>query len=148
MSQRLGFALHALTARLDRAADRMLQEREGLSYSRFMALFWIGELGSSTQRDLAARLGVTEPSVSRMVAVLSDLGLVAQTPAKGNRRALDLTSKGDALVRRSRAYLEGQLESLITMSGVPYETFASHIHRLVDVLERQESAVRRLSHVG
>jgi DNA-binding MarR family transcriptional regulator len=135
MHRQLSFDLHALTARLDRAADRILQERESLSYVRFMALFWIGELGSGTQREIAARLGVTEPSVSRMIAVLSELKLVRNEPTKGNRRALALTAQGEAIVRRSCAFLEAELEKLITASGVPYESYASHTSRLIQALD-------------
>jgi DNA-binding MarR family transcriptional regulator len=133
---RLSFDLHALTARLDRAADRILREREGLSYARFMILFWIGELGPSTQRDIAARLGVTEPSVSRMIAVLADLRLLTREPVKGNRRALALTAEGRAIVRRSCAHLEAELETLVTASGVPYARYADHTRRLADALDR------------
>ena len=137
MLRQLSFDLHALTARLDRAADRILQERESLSYVRFMVLFWIGELGPSTQREIAARLGVTEPSVSRMIAVLSGLGLIHHEPTKGNRRALALTAEGEAIVRRSCAFLEAELEKLITASGVPYESYAAHTRRLIGALDER-----------
>lgn len=140
MLRQLSFDLHALTARLDRAADRILQERESLSYQRFIVLFWISELGVSTQREIAARLGVTEPSVSRMVAVLGELGLIRHEPTKGNRRALALTAKGEAIVRRSCSFLEAELEKLITASGVPYEAYASHTRRLIEALDRQARA--------
>ena len=50
----------------------MLRAEYGITYSRFLALEPdIGELGVSTQRALADALGVTEPSISRMVGVLA-----------------------------------------------------------------------------
>ena len=57
MSGDLSFDLHRLTARLDRAADRILTETLGLSYRRFLALLVVGELQAPTQRALADALG-------------------------------------------------------------------------------------------
>ena len=84
----LGLALHTLTARLDRAADRMLQAEQNVSYRRFLLLFMVGELGAPNQRTLAEWLGITEPSVSRMTAELTKTGLLTAEPdsAGGNRR--------------------------------------------------------------
>jgi DNA-binding MarR family transcriptional regulator len=76
MEQDLSRSLHTLTARLDRAADQILRAEAGLSYSRFLTLFMIGSAGADTQRALAERLGVTEPSVSRMTHALEEAGLV------------------------------------------------------------------------
>jgi DNA-binding MarR family transcriptional regulator len=134
MTDSLSFNLHALTARLDRAADRIAREREGLSYARFMILFWIGELGPSTQREIASRLGITEPSVSRMIAVLADLRLLRRDPAKGNRRALVLTAEGLGVVQRLRAHLEAELKRLLTASGVRFDRYARDTRILVEAL--------------
>src|SRR3954470_20647282 len=100
MEHNLSFHLHVLTARLDRAADRILRAEHNISYSRFLALTLVGELGASTQRALADHLGVTEPSVSRMTAVLAADGLldVQPDPGGGRRRRLSLTDKGKQLV--------------------------------------------------
>ena len=76
MGQDLSRSLHTLTARLDRAADQILRTEAGLSYSRFLTLFMIGSAGADTQRALSERLGVTEPSVSRMTHALEKAGLV------------------------------------------------------------------------
>jgi DNA-binding MarR family transcriptional regulator len=76
MERDLSRSLHALTARLDRAADTILRAEAGLSYSRFLALFMVRSLGADTQRALAERLGVSEPSVSRMTRVLAEQGLL------------------------------------------------------------------------
>ena len=89
----LSFDLHALVVRLDRSADRILRSELGVSYRRFLALFMVRDLGAATQRALADRLEVSEPSVSRMTSVLQDAGLlVAETdPSGGNRHRLRLT---------------------------------------------------------
>jgi len=64
------------SACLDWAADRLPQEHFGVSYRRFFVLFAVEELGSVSQRALAQRLDVSEPSVSRMVGVLQAEGLL------------------------------------------------------------------------
>jgi hypothetical protein len=46
MERNLSFNLHVLTARLDRAADRILRAERNVSYSRFLALTLVGELSS------------------------------------------------------------------------------------------------------
>lgn len=45
MERNLSLNLHVLTARLDRAADRILRAEHNVSYSRFVALTLVGELG-------------------------------------------------------------------------------------------------------
>jgi len=98
----LSFDLHVLTARLDRAADRILRAEVGVSYSRFLTLFMVTAVDATSQRALAECLGVTEPSVSRMTRVLSGAGLlrVEADSRGGNRRALPLTPEGQDLVER------------------------------------------------
>jgi DNA-binding MarR family transcriptional regulator len=133
MHRSLAFSLHALTARLDRDADRILRSEEGVSYARFLALFMVGELGASTQKELAQHLGVTEPSVSRMTATLAAAGLLAADfdPAGGNRRRLELTITGAQLVRRCCERLEAEMSALVAESGVPYEAYLRHTDRLL-----------------
>jgi DNA-binding MarR family transcriptional regulator len=133
MQRSLAFSLHALTARLDRDADRILRSEERVSYARFLALFMVGELGASTQKELAQHLGITEPSVSRMTATLAAAGLLAADfdPAGGNRRRLELTTTGAELVRRCCERLEAAMATLVAESGVPYEEYLRHTDRLL-----------------
>ncbi|MEU4576258.1 MarR family transcriptional regulator [Nonomuraea sp. NPDC023979] len=145
MERNLSLNLHVLLARLDRAADRMLRAEHDISYSRFLALTLISELGVSTQRALADGLGVTEPSVSRMTAVLAADGLldVQPDPAGGNRRQLSLTGKGERLVASLRQEFEEKLAALVEHSGVPYAEFAEHTARLLATLDRVEREAAR-----
>lgn len=138
----LSFNLHALTARLDRAAERVLQAEVDISYSRFLALFMVGELGAATQRTLAARLGVTEPSVSRMTASLAGAGLLNADPepAGGNRRQLSLTPEGRQLVERCAKLLEHRLVALVESSGIPYAAYNRHTRQLLATIEAAEGA--------
>ena len=140
----LSRSLHKLTARLDRAADAILRAEAGVSYSRFLALCMVGSEGADTQRALAERLGVREPSVSRMVRVLADGGWLQTLPdpAGGNRNRLRLTPSGEQLVQRWGAELEERLAALLETAGVPYRTYRTHTMRLLAALDGQPGDAR------
>jgi DNA-binding MarR family transcriptional regulator len=136
MSDALSYDLHKLTARLDRAADRILQEREGISYSRFLTLFAV-KSGAMNQRALAVWLGQSEPSTSRMVGVLASEGLLSarRIPGGGNSRRLQLTSAGAELVERGGRLLEGRFAELLERSGVSRASYQRQTRRLLDQLD-------------
>lgn len=140
MPDTLSFDLHVLTARLDRSADRILRAEHGLSYRRFLALLTVGELGTATQRALAERLGVSEPSVSRMAGVLTGIGLLDSRvdPAGGNRRRLTLTTQGAQLVENCRELLERRFVGLVERSGVTYAGYARATTLLLEALSTAE----------
>ncbi len=140
MDDDLSFDLHTLTARLDRAADRMLRAEHDVSYARFRALVVVARLGETTQRELAAALGVSEPSVSRMAGALAGTGLleVRADPGRGNRRRLTLTPSGKEFVERSRDLLERRFVALVDRSGVPYRDFARQTRLLIGALDAAE----------
>lgn len=140
MDQSLSLKLHLLTARLDRAADRILRASYNISYRRYLALFMVGELGASTQRTLAEYLGVTEPSVSRMTGVLEAEGMldVQPDPAGGHRRRLSLTEAGKELVAAVQQEFEGRVAALAAHSGVPYDEYTEHTARLLATFEEWE----------
>ncbi len=108
-----------------------------MSYSRFLALYTVGSEGADTQRALAERLGVSEPSVSRMVRVLADGGWLRAVPepAGGNRNQLRLTTAGAQLVQRWGAELEERLAALVGDAGVPYSAYRAHTQRLLAALD-------------
>jgi DNA-binding MarR family transcriptional regulator len=140
----LSFDLHVLTSRLDKAADRILEHAVGLSYRRFLALLLVGELGTPTQRALAAALGVTEPSASRMTGVLADAGYLdaSNAPRGGNRRELTLTPAGKEVVEASRELLERRFADLVTRSGVPYASYSRHTRALIAALADNDGRVQ------
>jgi len=139
----LSRCLHRLTARLDRAGDAFLRAEAGVSYRRFLALYLVGLEGADTQRALADLLGVTEPSVSRMVRVLAQAGLLEATPDPlgGNRRRLRLTPPGEQLVTGWGAELEERLAGLLESAGVPYRTYLGHTKRLLAALDTQPTSL-------
>jgi DNA-binding MarR family transcriptional regulator len=136
----LSRCLHGLTARLDRSADAFLRGHAGVSYSRFLALYMVGSEGADTQRALAQRLGVSEPSISRLVRGLKEGGwleIVAE-PGGGNRNQLRLTSAGERLVARWGGELEERLAALLEAAGVPYRAYRAHTQRLLAALEARK----------
>lgn len=132
----LSYELHKLTARLDRAADELLRREHNISYARFLVLFAVGQT-NGTQRDLAEWLGQSEPSSSRMVAILAAEGLVEviRLEGAGNRRRLGLSTTGTALVERCGQRLEDRFQVLVHRSGVPYQAYQAHTRRLLQLLE-------------
>lgn len=81
----------------------------GLTPSRFELLRTLElEGGSCAQHDLKGKLGVTAPSVSRLLIEIAKLELVACRPAERNsrRNVIELTRKGALLVRRGAAALQ------------------------------------------
>ena len=145
----LSYELHKLTARLDRAADRLLREHEDMSYSRFLALFAVGE-GVDSQRALSEWLGQSEPSTSRMTGVLSDSGLleVTRVAGAGNRRHLELTEEGADLVKRASRLLEKRFAELVDRSGVSYSSYERNTRRLLSQLGADQDAMARRGRVA
>lgn len=140
MLDELSFDLHALTAKLDRSADRILRAERGVSYRRFIALFMVRDLEATTQRALAEKLNVSEPSISRMTTVLADAGLlvVKPDPGGGNRRQLRLTRRGDRLVDDCRDLLVDRFRILVDTSGIDATRYARQTKRLLAELEKEE----------
>lgn len=144
MERDLSFDLHALIARLDRAADRILRSAYDLPYRRFLALVVVGGSGEVTQRELAEALGVTEPSASRMTGVLVEAGLLTAgpDPAGGRRHRLQLTPAGKDMLECCRELLEGRFAELVNRAGVPYRDYARHTRQLIATLDGAPSTKR------
>lgn len=136
MQTSLSYDLHKLTARLDRAADRILQETEGISYARFLTLFAVRN-GAANQRALAAWLAQSEPSTSRMVSVLAADGLLTATrsPGGGNSRRLELSPAGAEVVARGSRVLERRFDELLERGRVSRVSYHRQTRRLLDQLE-------------
>jgi DNA-binding MarR family transcriptional regulator len=145
MPEALSFELHKLTTRLDRAADALLREEARLSYSRFLTLFAVSQ-GAVSQRALAGWLGQSEPSTSRMVAVLAaeDMLDVQRAPEGGNRRLLRLTPVAAAAVERAGSLLESRFKSLVRDAGVDYGNYQLSTRRLLDTLEQKHVSAAAL----
>jgi len=135
-TQQPAYALHALVTVLDRAADQILKERLGTTYSRFLTLLTLQRLGSATQRELAAELGVSEPSISRSVPLLTNEGFLTATsvPGEGNRRRVELTAVGEKLVDEAADILEDSFAQLVTAAGMEPDRILDITNPLLGVL--------------
>jgi len=90
-----------------RVTRRMLT-RLGLTAARFDMLYALPHSGrhagnGTWQSDLRRQLGVSRPTVSRMLASLEELGLVVRRPDQNDRRQIlvALTEAGRALIREA-----------------------------------------------
>ncbi|WP_062354646.1 MarR family winged helix-turn-helix transcriptional regulator [Herbidospora yilanensis] len=94
--------LKAALARLGRHGRR--QTRGDLTAGQTSALAAAARLGPVRLGDLAAHEGVSAPTLSRVVAGLENLGLLARTPdpADGRASLISLTPEGEAELGRLR----------------------------------------------
>ncbi len=77
----------------------------------------IADGGEARQTDIASRLGVSQPTVAKMMKRLSDEGLITQRPYRG----AFLTEAGKALAQKSRARHD-IVEAFLCALGVSPET--------------------------
>jgi DNA-binding MarR family transcriptional regulator len=112
LASRLRLAVTRLHRRLRQ------QSAGGLTPSQASALASVGQLGSPTLGALAARESVQPPSMTRIVGVLEELGLVSRVIDAADRRVarVTLTTNGSEVLQLSRslrnAFLAEQLHRL------------------------------------
>lgn len=132
----LGYDLHVLVGRLDRAADRLLQPH-GLTYRRYVTLLVMGEVEGGTQRKVAESLGISDAAVSRMATALVGDGLITlhQERGNGHRKAVSLTTAGRRLLDAATATLGSSLDDLVRSVGVDPDTLAHDLRVIRDGVE-------------
>jgi DNA-binding MarR family transcriptional regulator len=86
----------------------------GLTESRVRVLWAVHEAGPSTQRALAATLGVAPRTITTLVDTLVETGFVTREPHPSDRRATQVTltphgAQVAAELERSHGELAGQL---------------------------------------
>ena len=130
-----------LAARLRLAVSRLARRlrRESASdvtASQLSALYTIARLGPLTLGDLSAAEGVRPPTMTRVVASLEQLGLVARTVDPADRRCarVAVTGRGEDLLESSRhrkdAFLASRLRALSTEERAVLEKAAEVLERL------------------
>lgn len=77
----------------------------------------IREVGEARQVDMAARLGVSQPTVAKMLKRLATMGLIEQIPWRG----VFLTPEGEKLAQESRERHQ-IVESFLLVLGVSPDT--------------------------
>ena len=88
----------------------------GLSVPQFRVIARIALSGSCTNRDLAEWMGVSAPSMSRMVDTLVRRGLIVRKTQESDRREvlLDLTPRGWKTYRNFRTSVEKKFANYLT----------------------------------
>ncbi|MCX6094522.1 MAG: MarR family transcriptional regulator [Candidatus Bipolaricaulota bacterium] len=89
-----------------RAVRTEMRSRRGpdLSVPQFRVLVFVRRQPGASLSEVAQQVGMTLPSMSKLVGGLVARGLVSRTPSKTDRRrlVLILTLKGNALVESAR----------------------------------------------
>ncbi len=143
----VGQAETEMAARLRMAVTRLhrrlrQQSPGGLTASQASALTSVGQLGSPTLGALAARESVQPPSMTRIVGALEEMGYVSRLTDPRDRRVawITLTTKGDAVLRRSRsrknAYLAARLRRLAPEDRQALSDLTELLERLVSLEEQ------------
>ena len=132
----LAHELHLVVALMDRRADALLV-RSGcaLSYARFLVLLHVSEADGLTQRELSARLGTSEPAVSRMVAGLARDGLLEVRRGPGNRRSLSLTGQGGTALAQAGEALGDGFDRLVRSTGTDPAALAASVRGITTALQ-------------
>lgn len=119
-----------------RLARRLRQQApEALSPSQLSVLSTLESHGSLTPTELAAAERVKPPTITRVVAILEEAGLVRRKSDPGDRRSsrVELTARGRELIERDRrrktAYLAKQIAKLS-------EEEVRALNRAVELIER------------
>ena len=122
-----------------RTARRLRQEAgEELSPSQTAALATIDRHGPLTPSELAVRERIQRPTVTRIVALLEQRGLVQRTrdPQDGRSSLVALTPAGSDLLARGRtrkdAYLARRLRELDAQERATLQRAAAILERLLE----------------
>ncbi|HKU10015.1 MAG TPA: MarR family transcriptional regulator [Sinomonas sp.] len=144
----------ALAAELRTAVNRLafyLRRDAGkrdLTPSRLAALAALDRGGPQRPGDVAARLGISAASMSRLTEVLEAGGWVRRTPDSADRRAfvLDLTEEGTAALNDVRREGTGRLaDDVARLSASDRATLSAALPVLMALADRHlgEDRLRR-----
>src|SRR3954452_5174060 len=124
---------------ITRTSRRLRQEvGSGLSPTATAALATVARHGPLTPSELAQRERVQRPTVTRLVARLEALGLLARAadPGDGRSSLLSVTPDGRALLEEARerkdAYLTSRLEGLEADERAALDRAAAILERLLE----------------
>jgi DNA-binding MarR family transcriptional regulator len=106
--------LVALAGRLLSARFQSFLDREGLSHAGWVVLMRLGETDAMTQREIAERCYVSQPTVTGVVDTLERDGLVVRERGTDDRRVVRvrLTDDGRARLASARATVAAEMKPL------------------------------------
>ncbi|ESY00596.1 MULTISPECIES: MarR family transcriptional regulator [unclassified Mesorhizobium] len=112
----LGSRLKRIGEQLQADTQRMLDGLEvPVQSSQYPLLAALDRLGPLPVGELAQSLGITQPGVTRSVALLAELGLVEAAPSNDDqrRRMISLTANGQRLVDRAKRDVWPRIENAV-----------------------------------
>lgn len=103
----IGYLLNHLAFVLSRQSDQILLERLGLGYSQFKIMMVLRWDPSILQKQISAKLGQTEASISRQIKILHEQGLLQSKVSPQNKREhiTTLTVKGERMIDEAMSIL-------------------------------------------
>src|SRR3954466_2210089 len=124
---------------ITRTSRRLRQESgSGLSPTAAAALATGDRHGPLTPSELAQRERVQRPTITRLVARLEEMGLLARAADPGDKRSslLSITDEGRALLDEARerkdAYLASRLQRLDDEERAALDRAATILERLLE----------------
>ena len=112
----LGSRLKRIGEQLQADTQRMLDGLEvPVQSSQYPLLAALDRLGPLPVGELAQSLGITQPGVTRSVALLAELGLVEVIQSDGDqrRRMVSLTKNGQRLVDKAKRDVWPRIENAV-----------------------------------
>jgi DNA-binding MarR family transcriptional regulator len=130
-------ALSTLRSAVMRLSRRLRNQRveESLTPTEMQVLATLARCGRATPGELARREHVQPPSMTRIVAMLEEKGLVRRAPPPDDRRqvVVSSTEQAESILDQSRAKRDAWLAELAT--GLTEEEWAV-LRAAAPVLER------------
>lgn len=130
-----------LIMRTIRAEMRKRRDSE-LSVPQFRALAFLGRNPGASLSDVAAHIGLTLPSISKMIDRLVSQKLVERRGAAADRRriALELTELGTSTLQKARTATRSRLaEMLAILSPAEQSAIVQAMHSLQTVFGAEPS---------
>lgn len=134
-----GIALQQVSATLSYAGDQLLQAELGIGMSQFRVLTAVQAHGHCRQKDIAARLGQTEASISRQVRIMDMEGLlrINQRPDNRRERLVSLTPRGDRVARQAAELLDECYQPVFAQLDVAQK---QNLAKTLQVIQEQVQA--------
>jgi len=108
LHQRLGYRASRLARIMQNRLEAEIAEH-GLTRLMWCVMTGVGEEGVRTPSELAEYVGVTRPTISRLLRVLEEKGMLRRTNGElkdGRSVRLELTPQGEAVTRGTRSRVD------------------------------------------
>ncbi|CAM5311669.1 MarR family transcriptional regulator [Streptomyces xanthochromogenes] len=126
--------LTVLTSRISNTLDKRLQRGHGVSVAEYTALVVMrdnAKSGGVRMQDLAEAVGLSQSTVSRLVARLENEGLAGRVISEEDRRVMyaQISEQGTAVIADAAATFQKELTTALDVASFDEQT-ASLVARL------------------